>query len=81
MAYHETKQGAITVDIEAVFRVASLLQDVQNPVQIVHRPPDGRADIDIYNGRARTVAPHLTLEGVVVHLTRRQRGHLQQGAG
>lgn len=38
-AYHEAEQGAVAVDVEAVLAVPGVRQDLQHPVQIVHRAP------------------------------------------
>lgn len=50
-ARHETEQGAVAVDVEAVFRVAGLGQDGQHPVQIVHRPPHLRQGQEAHQER------------------------------
>lgn len=68
--YHHAEERAVDVDVEAFLAVASLPQDVQHAVQVVHGALHSGATVDIYDGRPPRIGRQLHAEMLVVHLPR-----------
>mmetsp|Transcript_20125 Transcript_20125/g.59765 ORF Transcript_20125/g.59765 Transcript_20125/m.59765 type:complete len:366 (+) Transcript_20125:427-1524(+) len=74
--HHHAKQRAIAVNKEAVLCVASLLQDGQHTVQVVHCALHRRPDVHIDDSGPRPVPLQVGTQLLIVNLARLQRGDL-----
>mmetsp|Transcript_19675 Transcript_19675/g.54910 ORF Transcript_19675/g.54910 Transcript_19675/m.54910 type:complete len:286 (+) Transcript_19675:1780-2637(+) len=74
--HHHAKQCAIAVDKEALLREATLLQDVQDLVQVIHCTLHGGADVEVQDGGLVLVGQQVLAQVLVVNLASLQCVHL-----
>mmetsp|Transcript_18701 Transcript_18701/g.34632 ORF Transcript_18701/g.34632 Transcript_18701/m.34632 type:complete len:274 (-) Transcript_18701:155-976(-) len=71
--HHHGEQRAVAVDVVALAGDAELLEDAQDPVEVVHGALDGRADVHVDDDGPVDVLGDLGGQDVVVDLAHGQR--------